>query len=179
MSIKRLSCIIFICSLLPVVCGCDLIYRFLQKEGAEEKKILGEVVPFTYNPIVEEVQKLLKIYGYKSGKIDGKFGATTREAIALFQEEKGLKVSRFVDKETWSALHFFSNAGLVKSGEIDIAAVQTALNNAGFYQGKVDGKTGPKTRLAIKEFQKANGLKPDSNIGPKTLVMLMEHIAAP
>ncbi|MCX5693708.1 MAG: peptidoglycan-binding domain-containing protein [Candidatus Omnitrophica bacterium] len=46
--------------------------------------------------------------------------------------------------------------------------IQTALKNAGFYTGNVDGKIGPKSKKAIEEFQKANGLKVDGKVGPKT-----------
>lgn len=46
--------------------------------------------------------------------------------------------------------------------------IQTALKNAGFYTGAVDGKIGLKTKKAISEFQKANGLVADGKVGPKT-----------
>ena len=46
--------------------------------------------------------------------------------------------------------------------------IQTALKNAGFYAGNIDGKIGPKTKKAIEDFQKANGLKVDGRVGPKT-----------
>ena len=46
--------------------------------------------------------------------------------------------------------------------------IQQALKNAGFYHGTIDGKLGPKTREAIKEFQRANGLKADGVIGRQT-----------
>ena len=46
--------------------------------------------------------------------------------------------------------------------------IQTALKNAGFYTGNIDGKIGPKSKKAIEDFQKANGLKVDGKVGPKT-----------
>ena len=46
--------------------------------------------------------------------------------------------------------------------------IQTALKNAGFYTGNIDGKIGPKSKKAIEDFQKANGLKADGKVGPKT-----------
>ena len=50
--------------------------------------------------------------------------------------------------------------------------IQTALKNANYYTGSVDGKIGPGTKKAIEEFQKANGLKPDGKVGPKTWTLL-------
>ncbi len=57
--------------------------------------------------------------------------------------------------------------------------IQTALKNAGFYSGSVDGKIGPKTKKAIEEFQKANGLKADGKVGPKTWEAMSKHLSAP
>ena len=46
--------------------------------------------------------------------------------------------------------------------------VQECLRNAGFSPGRIDGKLGPRTKRAIKGFQKANGLKCDSVVGTRT-----------
>lgn len=46
--------------------------------------------------------------------------------------------------------------------------VQHALKSAGFYQGLVDGKLGPQTREAVREFQRINGLKVDGVVGRQT-----------
>ncbi len=54
--------------------------------------------------------------------------------------------------------------------------VQTALKNAGFYTGKVDGKSGPMTKKAIEDFQKANNLSADGKVGPKTWSLLSKHL---
>lgn len=54
--------------------------------------------------------------------------------------------------------------------------IQTALKNAGYYSGPVDGKAGPKTKKAIEEFQTANGLKVDGKVGPKTWALLSKNL---
>lgn len=64
-------------------------------------------------------------------------------------------------------------AGSVKATPKNI---QTALKNAGFYDGTVDGKIGKKTRTAIKNFQEANSLKADGVVGKKTWVKLAQHL---
>jgi len=46
--------------------------------------------------------------------------------------------------------------------------IQQALKNAGFYQGEIDGKFGPKTKKAIEDFQAKNNLKADGKVGPLT-----------
>ena len=55
--------------------------------------------------------------------------------------------------------------------------VQVCLQNAGFYKGKIDGVKGKTTKKAIKEFQKANGLKADGKVGPKTWELLSKYAA--
>ena len=54
--------------------------------------------------------------------------------------------------------------------------IQTALKNAGLYHGLVDGKIGPKTKAAIKDFQSANGITPDGRVGPKTWDKLSTYL---
>ncbi len=54
--------------------------------------------------------------------------------------------------------------------------IQRALKNAGFYDGAIDGKIGPKTKAAIESFQKARGLTADGKVGPKTWAELSKHL---
>jgi len=54
--------------------------------------------------------------------------------------------------------------------------IQQALKNAKFYEGKVDGIIGPKTRKAIEAFQSHNGLRADGRVGPKTWQKLKEYL---
>ena len=161
-----------------LLCGCEFIYGLLQREGAEEKALLGELLPYTPNEKVQEVQELLKIYGFNPGKADGLMGQKTRDALEEFQKFSGLRTSRFVDKRTWRKLNVAKEEDLVKDGEINVMAVQLILNEAGFDAGKIDGKMGPKTNAALREFQVANGLKPDGVIGPMTFRRLIDHIPA-
>ena len=54
--------------------------------------------------------------------------------------------------------------------------IQLALKNANFYTGPIDGKIGKNTKKAIREFQKANGLKADGKVGPKTRELLLQYL---
>lgn len=60
-----------------------------------------------------------------------------------------------------------------------IEEIQTALKNAGYYSGAVDGKLGPKSKKAIEAFQNENGLKADGKVGPKTWDKLKAHLNNP
>jgi peptidoglycan hydrolase-like protein with peptidoglycan-binding domain len=54
--------------------------------------------------------------------------------------------------------------------------IQTALKNAGLYQGAVDGKIGPGTKRAIIAFQTAHHLKADGKVGTKTWAALEPYL---
>ena len=54
----------------------------------------------------------------------------------------------------------------------DVKELQLALNEAGFDCGKVDGIFGGKTKAAVKDYQKAHGLKVDGIVGRQTWASL-------
>ena len=54
--------------------------------------------------------------------------------------------------------------------------IQTALKNAGYYQGAIDGKLGKNSRQAIKDFQKANNLRVDGKVGKVTWAALKAYL---
>ena len=55
--------------------------------------------------------------------------------------------------------------------------IQTALKNAGFYKGRIDGDIGPLSKEAIRQFQSENDLVVDGKVGPKTWVVLGEYLS--
>ncbi|MCG8430672.1 MAG: peptidoglycan-binding protein [Candidatus Omnitrophica bacterium] len=58
----------------------------------------------------------------------------------------------------------------------DTKDIQMALLSAGFNPGIIDGKMGKKTRRAVRAFQKANGLKVDGKVGPRTWAVLGPYL---
>ncbi|MDD3345388.1 MAG: peptidoglycan-binding domain-containing protein [Candidatus Omnitrophica bacterium] len=57
-----------------------------------------------------------------------------------------------------------------------VKQIQKALKNAGYNPGSIDGKFGRQTREAIKDYQKANNLKPDGKVGKKTWKSLRKYL---
>src|SRR4030042_3045580 len=55
--------------------------------------------------------------------------------------------------------------------------IQKALKGAGLYDGPIEGRIGKRTKKAIKEFQKANGLTDDGIVGKKTWLILSVYIS--
>lgn len=58
----------------------------------------------------------------------------------------------------------------------NIKQIQTALRNAGYDPGKIDGRLGQKTKDAIKSFQRANNLVADGKVGKKTWELLRNYL---
>lgn len=57
-----------------------------------------------------------------------------------------------------------------------IIEVQKALKAAGFNPGSIDGKLGPKTKSAIRRFQKSHDLKVDAKVGRNTWKLLRKYL---
>jgi peptidoglycan hydrolase-like protein with peptidoglycan-binding domain len=56
----------------------------------------------------------------------------------------------------------------------NLRTAQQHLINLGYYNGRADGKLGPQTRKAIKNFQRDHGLKADGKLGQKTMRALAD-----
>ncbi len=66
--------------------------------------------------------------------------------------------------------------GAVDAQQMSKEDIQKALKNAGYYNGAIDGKLGPKTRAAITAFQKDMGLKVDGIPGRQTKEKLAKYL---
>ena len=174
--------------------GCNIVPKSVQYQREEEKLIGSADI---INPKIEEVQVILKSEGYEPGNTDGSMGKETRDAIKAFQESMGLKSTGYIDKITLTQmedsrrakdiLESKKNYGLKAKGTRQgdsskaefrptVKQIQAALKNAGFDPGSIDGKIGPRTRQAIKDFQKSKGLVPDGVVGPKTWTSLGKYL---
>ncbi len=65
---------------------------------------LPTLLPGSQGATVTQAQQLLKAKGYYQGRIDGDFGAGTRDAVAAFQRANGLTVDGKVGEQTWKKL---------------------------------------------------------------------------
>ncbi|HEU4406492.1 MAG TPA: peptidoglycan-binding domain-containing protein [Polyangiaceae bacterium] len=59
----------------------------------------------------------------------------------------------------------------------DLACVQRALSHLGFDPGTIDGKDGPNTQKAVREFQAQATIKIDGIVGPQTRQALVDQLA--
>ena len=133
------------------------------------ENILSDLKPSTPLEVkdarVQDIQTALMITGYYMGPIDGKIGPLTKKAINEFQKENKLQVDNKVGKKTWASLRVQA-----------IQKIQTALKNAGYYTAEIDGKMGPLTKKAIRDFQRDNNLQVDGKVGPRTWGKLSHYL---
>ena len=85
-------------------------------------------------------------------------------AIVLFSVQQTSKL------EDAAAYGQDIEAAVLKEGSrgSDVKTVQDKLRRWGYYTGNVDGIYGPKTKEAVKYFQRKNGLTADGIVGKKT-----------
>jgi len=112
---------------------------------------------------VTEVQQLLTDLGYQPGSVDGLLGGQTGAAIEAFQRDRGMTVTGDIDTSLLTALRQASTspgevAPVAPPPEVQLRAVQTALNESGYGPIDVTGTVTADTGDAIRRFQLDNGL---------------------
>ena len=150
---------------------------------------------------VEKLQQALKIKGYYSDVVDGKFGNNTQSAVIAYQKAMGLTQTGKADYAT--IMKLFGKVGtttvandpqmngITKISQItvpatsrkgdsgkNVLALQQALKIKGYYTAAIDSKYGDKTVAAVKAFQKAKGLEQDGVAGNATIKALFGKNAA-
>ncbi len=133
--------------------GVGVLALFLSGCATTSKKIFQENADFKM-----QIQNLEAQLQQKDAEID-----SLRKSLSSTTEEKyaAVKLSQAQGK------------AIVHPKARDI---QSALKNAGYDIGVIDGKLGKNTRQAIKDFQKANGLEADGKVGKKTWAALAPYL---
>ncbi len=133
--------------------------------GTSQKKVQSEVTGIKTR--VETLESRVESVESKQAEAE----RTTAEQAQALDEMKTSgtsKVKTNISVKSKENTH----AGRIKD-------VQQALKNAGYYSGSIDGVKGKSTKKAIKDFQKANGLKADGVVGRKTWEILSNHLSSP
>ena len=149
---------------------------------------------------VTQLQNALKKAKYFTGKVDGKYGQSTYDAVIAFQKANGLKQTGVANLATNKLLFGLAPTAsptpktvtnppkyrtvtnppvgsdyiTLRMGDsgAPVTQLQQALKKGGYFKGTVDGKYGGTTYQAIKNFQANNGLKQDG-IANKTTQRLL------
>ncbi len=109
------------------------------------------------------------------------FDEAMDRAVRAFQQHRGLSVDGVVGPTTYRVLDearwrlgdrlLTHIAGNVLGGD-DVVVLQQRLLDLGFKVGRIDGRFGHQTELAVRDFQRNVGVPPDGTCGPATLKAL-------
>ncbi|MEI9411148.1 peptidoglycan-binding protein [Mesorhizobium salmacidum] len=143
--------------------------------------------PIKGDPVVEQVQGILKDLDFYSGTVDGISGPNTRKAIQAYQQKVGLNASGEIDALLLDQLGATPNMAAVpkpqprpdmaptavpvslqtneaqtnaalQGPDPRIVKIQAGLKAFGNDDMQLDGVVGARTKAAIKEFQTLFGL---------------------
>jgi len=128
-------------------------------------------------PSVRDLHRRLSAVGSVDLGDTGVFDADTSEAVRYFQKDRGIIVDGICGPQTWAALieasHQLGDRMLYLRSPMsrgdDVMQLQQQLGALGFDAGWVDGIFGPATELALRDFQRNQGLTPDGVLGLDTV----------
>lgn len=151
---------------------------------------------------LQNAQQQLRDDGYYKGAVDGVDGPATRSAIRRYQRDKNLKETGRLDRATKKDLGVsghdaddrrreaasadrregtadriageadrYQHGAIAPSTEA-ISAAQRRLHDKGFYKGNFDGRMGPETQAAIREYQRNSNLNVTGKLDQATLSRL-------
>jgi peptidoglycan hydrolase-like protein with peptidoglycan-binding domain len=149
--------------------------------------------PVMSDPVVEQVQGILKDLDFYSGTVDGISGPNTRKAIQAYQQKVGLNASGEIDSVLLDQLGATPTASTsvprpaprpgdtaavpvsaaaaaadAPAPDARIVKIQAGLKAFGNDDMQLDGVVGARTKAAIKEFQSLFGLpetgEPDEGV---------------
>ena len=129
-------------------------------------------------PRIAALQVALHERGLYAGPIDGIVGPKTVRGVRRFQRRAGLQVDGVAGPRTRRALGRFARhrygSRIMRRGMRgwDVAVLQFVLRRRGVSVGGVDGHFGPRTKRAVRRFQRRAGLTADGIVGSATFAAL-------
>ncbi|RWM99928.1 MAG: peptidoglycan-binding protein [Mesorhizobium sp.] len=174
------------------------------RAGADEPETTINIVrpdPVKSDPVVEQVQGILKDLDFYSGTVDGISGPNTRKAIQAYQQKVGLNASGEIDSILLDQLGATPTASTVvphpaprpddtaaitvsasapadapaQAPDARIIKIQAGLKAFGNDDMQLDGVVGARTKAAIKEFQSLFGL-PETGEPDEVVYVKMREI---
>jgi len=121
-------------------------------------------------------QSDLEIQGFRNqiNALQTQLQTKDDEINALKESLNKLEEQKAAEEKTMKAVAHKAIPGT--KSHPTVKQIQTALKNAGYYSGAIDGRRGKQTRDAIKQFQRANNLKANSRVGKQTWNLLREYL---
>jgi peptidoglycan hydrolase-like protein with peptidoglycan-binding domain len=121
---------------------------------------------------IKALQRQLTWLGFHPGRVDGRYGPQTTEAIRRFQEVRGLPADGVAHPATLTALRAGTPDRPFSGRAQRVQELQRELTGQGYEPGPDDGRYGPRTTDAVKRFQRAKNLPDDGVADQATLQAL-------
>jgi peptidoglycan hydrolase-like protein with peptidoglycan-binding domain len=122
--------------------------------------------------VKEEVQTLQGRVDTLESRVEGVEGRQAELEKAASDQSQDLEEIKLKAQRVRLNMSPKAKSGVPRTETMEI---QTCLKSAGFYHGAIDGVKGRATKKAIRAFQKANGLRADGVVGPKTWELLNKY----
>lgn len=161
-----------------------------------EKKVEAPAPTTIADPVVAEVQEILRDLRLYDGPVDGIPGSRTRDAIRNYQRVVGLEQNGAMDETLLSHLGARSAAAAAPvplprpepgatasivpapaaqaDGDTTVSRIQSGLRAFGNRHIEIDGIAGAQTTAAIREFQALFGLAETGNPDAAVLTKMQE-----
>lgn len=132
--------------------------------------------------VVRAIQRELAQLGYEPGPADGLVHPVTRAAVMAYEHDHGLPLTGQPTEALLKAILFgvpsTPAAGSPREPHPEareiIRSVQGSLKSLGYPIRSVDGRMGPETVRAIREFESRNGLTPSGRVSGALMLKLRE-----
>jgi len=98
-------------------------------------------------------QRELASLGFYHGVVDGLAGADTRDAVRKYQAINGLAVTGVVTRPVLDHIQLARRLNDAGSTSVVLHKVQSALAKLGYAPGRIDGRMGEQTKIAIRTFE--------------------------
>ena len=152
----------------------------LERRSKDSAEVLPITPDSTRKAVADLQSRLVRLGLLQAGDATGTFGATTANAVAVFQRQRGLRCDGVCGRETWAAVveagFALGDRNLYRRAPMfhgdDVAELQRRLSALGFDPGGVDGIFGDRTAEALGEFQRNVGLRADGICGYLTIAEL-------
>ena len=163
---------------LAMMLGMGAMAPALSEDGVSAAAVYAAAAPGDSGDTVTTLQLALKELGFYTAQADGVYGSGTKKAVLAYQKANGLPQTGEADAATQQKLYEEKSVNskgksvkvttastsrlftlLIGHTGPAVAALQTRLNELGYYLRKIDGEYGNSTASSVKAFQKANGLK--------------------
>ncbi|HEX3348104.1 MAG TPA: peptidoglycan-binding domain-containing protein [Acetobacteraceae bacterium] len=134
---------------------------------------------------IQAVQQRLQQAGAYSGQVDGVWGADSQAALTQFQQLHQLQVTGQMNQATAAVLGL-NITQLLGGGSAPtpvaqqprplspraVRALQSRLQQLGYYTGSIDGEWGPRAESALQRFQQASGLQVSGRINQESVTAM-------